>query len=327
MIYLINFPDHPFRPAAYIIWESLYYSYITISAFSLCAINIDRLVSIRNPLRYDSVMTPKVIYRIILSYWFYGAITFGYVTYLQYFELWKYNGKMDSLSLLTDELILSIFVVNVMIPTFISFSSSLYVTRVSFRQRRQIGDLKARLDSLFERRHQTMADIVDLAKVPTGEQSFHSSTATTNERTLFSNASQTISLHETPADNIYTLQKEGGSYQHDSQEIRTRWQNTVAKRNHMLATLKTSRLVLGLCVTFLLCNLPFIVIELYRTFVSSSWSCTLEFTRITFWWMTYWNSVINIFCYVISNKRLRSAMKRNIIGIKMWFIFTKCPRF
>ena len=280
--YFIKFPAEAFTTAGKIIWESFYYSYLTVSAYSLCAINLERFFAIHYPLRYNSLITRKVILSTILACWLYGVITFALVTYLQYTGT-SSNCKVTSISMISNEWLLSLFITNVFFPGFISFMASVYITRVTWKHKRQISGLNWSLA---------------LSAPPSSSNISRSSDGTSSAK-------------EPPATNQRAIRPPA---------IPSRTSQRNIRRTHKMATLKTSRLILCLSLTFLACTLPYIVTEIHRRFsVHHSLCdrpCSSEVKRMVLWWISYWNSVINVFCYVILNKELRTALKRNLLGIK-----------
>ena len=146
-VYVINYPNNAFSLIGYIIWESISYSYITTSAYSLCAINLDRLISVCYPLRYHALITRKVINIVISACWLYGFATFALISYLQYSEFSTHykSIRFDQTHLITKHWLLLIFVINVRLPILISFLASVYITRVARGHRKQI----AKLDKKF----------------------------------------------------------------------------------------------------------------------------------------------------------------------------------
>ena len=141
--YIIDFPSYPFTSVGYIIWNSLYYAYLTISAYNLCVMNVDRLIAVRFSLRYNSLITKKVIYRLVFTCWIYGLITFGCITYLQVSNQTD-SSKFNSLILIPNEWLVSLFIVNVLLPILVAFMASTYVTIIAWKRKRESDQLKVR---------------------------------------------------------------------------------------------------------------------------------------------------------------------------------------
>ena len=505
IVYMIKFPIDVFTTAGYIIWDSLYYSYLTISAYGLCAINVDRFIAVLYPLRYSSMITHKVICRVILSYWLYGAITFAFLTYLQYVEVAD-DCKLASVTLLPNEWLLLIFIVNVFLPGSISFIASVYVTQVTWKHRKQIYELDARLRlSALEARVQpgpinsystddansltappltsqrsialrAISTVTALGTsqrinpshvfsrsvitsrisslgernptIPTlshsqwkrgglghritkfnnyADENEHSQDGEENQLSIYRlsrsvlaisrmtmgifrevatsfppvlcldlqalrtflgaleallllfydennvNSTDIIeirnnfaiqqdqlnsetnipmlsdsdrrkqhivllrnciafliflkSLDKLRLEESVDVSSKGSTALHAAQttdfvkrNVQNRFKIDTAKRRSMITTLKTSRLVLCLSLTFLVCTFPYILMEIYRRYSADqkicNRPCSSEVIRMGLWWLSYWNSVTNVFCYVIMNKELRTALKRSIRTMK-----------
>ena len=174
--YLVTFPANPLNFNGKLVWNSLYYTYVTILAYALCAINLDRLIAILYLLRYYSVMTRKIIYRMVLSCWLYGVITFEFLTYLQYMQLSRHDGstKLNTVVLIPNKWILLTVIMNLLSPSLISFMALIYVTQVASQHKRQRKGLSSKFGaSALESQLpsiptlQTLARCTDGARLPT----------------------------------------------------------------------------------------------------------------------------------------------------------------
>ena len=512
IVYIIEFPNIPFTPIGYIIWFSLYYAYLTISAYSLCAVNLDRLIAVRFPLRYKSVVRRKVIYRVILACWIYGVITFGFLTYLQLSNNNRNGAEFNSLILLPDRWLLLLFIFNLLLPIVISFMGSVYVTRITWRHKKEIDQLHTMfklktfepdvlpclsrytdvIDSPVTDRQTIWSQEMSSSSIsqPAIQSNLCSPTATliiqpslepnvqsqnVSHQTTWSTKGSPIvpscsrllcrresmedfnaRYHSFPGRNEHVAELSQGpmcrlskpviDLQHsvltilsnrtfsllqllnyDLPKLRTllgifdtlltfdreenvhnsnvcemtsdrvfehaqsnlegavrlstdsdkrkqcinflrnfvvliiilkcsfctdlidnfmvasrtsqglpstrfeprftahtqnRTKLKIAKRHRIIMALKTSRLILCLSLTFLLCTLPYFAMEIYRRSSPGpkSKSCSFLVARVGVWWLTYWNSVMNVLCYVALNTELRALIKRNILAIKMRFI-------
>ena len=371
--YMIHIPNYSkvFTPVGYIIWNSLYYSYLTLSACNLCIMNLDRLIAVRFPLRYNSMITGKCIYSAISVSWLYGAITFGLITYLQVSNHTKLS-EFNYLILFPSKWVVLLYATNVLLPILISFLASTYVTRVAWKCKRQNDQTKARFitpalnSDVLQVSHMFQhSPELAYAKVSPAIQQFALASYRTISSTILgltfpphvirlsmmpqkstqlrgvnppsdlenafaTEGSSTVvpeqaisfaNICSPSAQEQITHSKEVSTSKNPQEVIRNRTKIEKARYGTAVAS-KTSRLVLVLSLTFFVCTFPYIVLDIYNRSSSRvrAKRCWFEVTAFVAWWMTYWNSIINVLCYISMNTQLRTVLKRNLFAIKTWFI-------
>ena len=370
--HMISFPNYPFTPVGYIIWHSIYNSYLTLSACNLCIMNLDRLIAVRFPLRYNSMMTRKVINSLICACWLYGAITFGLITYLQLSNHTKLS-EFKYLILIPRKWIVLFYITNVSLPTLISFLASLYVTRIAWKRKKQIDQLTARFTtptlesdvqsgSIFQysrqlsdakessTKHQLAliscpkssskvlqpkfrSRVTCSSMMPEMSTQLHGVISPSKlerafvcgksgSRVALEQATSSADISFSRGQEQISHSKEVNTSKNPHQVIRNRTKIGKSRKYSTIVASKTSRLVLVLSVTFCVCTFPYIVMDIYGRYSTgpSFKQCWFQLTEIVAWWMTYWNSIINVLCYLSMNTQLRSALKRNLFAIKTWFI-------
>ena len=146
MIHIFNIDDYPFSPKTTVVWNSLFYSSLTASAFNLLLMTGERFISIRWPLRHIRLNSVKQITGPISIVWCYVLVTFVVVCVMQ--DLPDY-GVYDYLTpLYFQYLLLSL---NLFLPMIGSFALHFRIFRIAKKRQSQIKRTNFFIDSEEER--------------------------------------------------------------------------------------------------------------------------------------------------------------------------------
>ena len=278
-IYMLYFPKYPYPKIVSILWNGFFYSYTTMSACSLCAVSMERFISIRFALNYKSIVTRKVIYLSIAMTWIYGGVTFVAMTIVQFMVSHRHN--FSESFLLPNYFIIAVYIINVFIPLSISFCAAVHLTIIALKHKRQLTSINKKTFKKVRPQDTTELTFADASK--------------TNLESSESNASL---VTKSP-------QKQG---------------TFLIKRAKWLRSFRTIRLIVVLCVCFLCCGLPHSAMELIERFSETvERTCDFQFSHCVFWWISYWNSVANVFAYITLNQDLKKAYKNSFTSLINFF--------